>query len=156
MKKYILLCLVMVSGMTYAQTRELQQSIDSFRTVLNQQDAKIKRLQSQVRQLNTLVSNLKSDLNAVPEFAKAEKLPQNSVDSTLLVTKPRINSVKVQPKVNPNQLRNKNLDLKVQNLIKQSKLIRVAGNRTYYMDKHKRRFFLLHNSNKVHYVNLHH
>jgi septal ring factor EnvC (AmiA/AmiB activator) len=155
MKKSILLAFVLLSSLTFAQTRELQQSIDSFRTVLNQQNAHIKQLQSQVRKLNTIVSTIKNDLNAVPEFAKVDNQQLNTADSSLVVVKTNIRTRKILPKVvieNPQQFSKRINSLKVEELIRKSKLIRVSGNKTYYRDKQHRQFFVVKNGNKAMYI----
>ena len=155
MKNPILLGFVLISSITFAQTRELQQSIDSFRTVLNQQNAHIKQLQSQVRKLNVLVSTLKSDLNAVPEFANAEKLQQNSADSSLMTAKPKTRLTKIQPIAvieQPQQFGKRLSPLKIKKLISESKLIKIAGNRKYYKDKYNRIFYVEANNKKGFYV----
>jgi len=155
MKNPILLGFVLISSITFAQTRELQQSIDSFRTVLNQQNAYIKQLQLQVRKLNVLVSTLKSDLNTVPEFANAEKLKQNSADSSLMTVKPKTRLTKIQPKVvieQPQQFGKRLSPIKIKKLIRESKLIKIVGNRKYYKDKYNRIFYVEANNKKGFYV----
>ena len=155
MKNPILLGFVLISSITFAQTRELQQSIDSFRTVLNQQNAYIKQLQLQVRKLNVLVSTLKSDLNAVPEFANAEKLQQNSADSSLMTAKPKTRLTKIQPIAvieQPQQFGKRLSPIKIKKLIRESKLIKIVGNRKYYKDKYNRIFYVEANNKKGFYV----
>jgi len=155
MKKTILLGFVLISSITFAQTRELQQSIDSFRTVLNQQNAHIKQLQSQVRKLNSIVSTLKNDLNAVPEFAKVEKQQQNLADSTQAVAKVKTKLTKVQSNAvieHPQQFGKKFSPLKIKKLIRESKFIKTVGNKKYYKDKYNRIFYVEANNKKGFYV----
>jgi len=154
MKKSILLMFILISNLTYSQTRELQQSIDSFRTVLNQQSVHIKQLQTQVRRLNAIVNTMKNDLNAVPELSKVENQQQNTADSTFVATKVKTRIHKVSSKSltkQPMQITNPITSAKVKELIRKSRLIRISGDRRYYRDKFNRMFFV-DKSNRAFYV----
>jgi len=152
MKKTILFLFILISSLTYAQTKELQQSIDSFRTVLNEQSIHIKQLQTQIRRLNTLVNTLKNDLNGVPEFSKVEKQQLNAIDSSLIVTKPKINRLRSNNNiVQSKEISSKLTPMRIKMLISKSRLIRISGDRKYYRDKFNRLFFVDKN-NKVFYI----
>lgn len=69
MKKTILLLLILLSNLSYAQTKDLQQSIDSFRKVLNEQNIQIKQLQAQVYNLNKILNAVKNDLSDVSNYS---------------------------------------------------------------------------------------
>lgn len=152
MKKSILLVFILISSLTYGQTRELQQSIDSFRTVLNQQNILIRQLQTQVRRLNTTVNTL----NDVPEFSKVVKQKQNAVDSTLISTNTATKNIKVQTKLvgnQPTKIDNMHSTVGMKKLIRESRFIKISGSRKYYRDRSHRLFYVIDNSYKVVYVN---
>ena len=69
MKKSILVLFILVCNLSFGQTRDLQQSIDSFRTALSQQNIQIKNLQAQVYNLNKILNAVKNDLSDVSNYS---------------------------------------------------------------------------------------
>lgn len=59
----MLLILIFVCNYSIAQTKELQQTIDSFKTVLNEQNLRINRLEYQVHGLYKVLNSVKKGLN---------------------------------------------------------------------------------------------
>jgi len=69
MKKTILVLFILACNLSFGQTRDLQQSIDSFRTALSQQNIQIKNLQAQVYNLNKILNAVKNDLSDVSNYS---------------------------------------------------------------------------------------
>ena len=63
MKKVILFILIFVCNYSSGQTKELQQTIDSFKTALNEQNFRIIQLEDQVHSLYKVLFSVKKVLN---------------------------------------------------------------------------------------------
>ncbi len=111
MKKPIFLLLILISNFSYGQTKDLQQSIDSFRMALNEQNMQIKQLRAQVYNLTKILNAVKTDLNDVPDYARIDTTgakcclkSKTSVKSTVVkhknvsTTVPNIRTVTEEPR----------------------------------------------------------
>lgn len=77
MKKVILFILIFVCDYTISQTRELQQTIDSLKTAINEQNLRINHLEDQVHSLYKVLFSVKNVLNDSIVFHQAQFTPRS-------------------------------------------------------------------------------
>jgi len=77
MKKVILFILIFVCNYTISQTRELQQTIDSLKTAINEQNLRINHLEDQVHSLYKVLFSVKNVLNDSIVFHQAQFTPRS-------------------------------------------------------------------------------
>lgn len=80
MKKLILFFLIFVCNYSSAQTKELQQTIDSFKTALNEQNLRITELEDQVHSLYKVLFSVKKVLNDSIVFQTGNN-PSRAIES---------------------------------------------------------------------------
>jgi len=143
MKKPILVLFILTCNLSFGQTKDLQQSIDSFRTALSQQNIQIKNLQAQVYQLNAVLNAMRSSLNDVQYIAKTDSAtykPKTVLKKTVVKTNQTAANVTVVDRSNT--------------LPPYSRYYRTIKGKKYYIDLHnKQKFTLLPSGRKV-YVHI--
>ena len=143
MKKLILLLFIAVSHFSFAQTKDLQQSIDSFRTVLNKQDLQIKQLQAQVYHLSTVLNTVKNSLNEGMNYSKADSAEYaNYRPKPKTVVKKTV--VKANKVISPAQVVDRN-----SRIPRGAKYYRTIKGEKHYIDRSGKKFIILPNGKKI-------
>ena len=146
MKKLILLLFIAVSHFSFAQTKDLQQSIDSFRTVLNKQDMQIKQLQAQVYHLSTVLNTVNNSLNEGMNYSKADSAeyanyrpkPKTVVKKTVVKANKEINTAPVIYRSN--------------RIPKNAKYYKTINGNKYYIERSTGRKFIILKNGRIKYV----